>query len=269
MTEAVAADFLPALAAEMPRRSFVVSLHDVAPCTKETSAEIIAALKDAGVRTASLLVVPNYHRRGSAIEDAGFVSWLRDLEARGYEIVIHGYFHERSRRAGERLSDKFITRFYTRDEGEFFDLDYDEAFARIGKARDEFKAARLSPVGFVAPAWLLNAEGERAAHDAGMQYTTRIGSVLDLVTGDREATRSLVYSTESVWRRTVSLAWNAALARGLEMRELARLSIHPPDFEVSEIRRQILQLLERFVRTRNATTYRDWIGVRRTNQKTA
>src|SRR2546429_6429017 len=35
MTEAVAADFLPMLAAETPRRSFVVSLHDVAPCTRE------------------------------------------------------------------------------------------------------------------------------------------------------------------------------------------------------------------------------------------
>ncbi|MFN2624307.1 MAG: DUF2334 domain-containing protein, partial [Chthoniobacterales bacterium] len=100
----MAADFLPALAAENPRCSFVVSLHDVAPCTRETSGKIIDALKDAGVRTASLLVVPNYHRRGNAIEDASFVSWLRELEARGYEIVIHGYFHERPRRADERMT---------------------------------------------------------------------------------------------------------------------------------------------------------------------
>src|SRR5213079_3706276 len=34
MTEAVATDFLPILAAETPRRSFVVSVHDVAPCTR-------------------------------------------------------------------------------------------------------------------------------------------------------------------------------------------------------------------------------------------
>ena len=145
--------------------------------------------------TTSLLVVPNYHRQGSATEDQNFVSWLRDLEARGYEIVIHGYFHERPRREGERIKEKFITQFYTQDEGEFFDLDYDEAFARITRARDEFEAARLSPIGFVAPAWLLNREGERAARDAGMQYTTRIDSVLDLLTNQRESTRSLVYST--------------------------------------------------------------------------
>ena len=267
MTEAVAADFLPVLAAETPRRSFVVSVHDVAPCTREASAKIIAELRDAGVRTASLLVVPNYHRQGSATEDAEFVSWLRDLEARGYEIVIHGYFHQRPRRSNERMTEKFMTRIYTRDEGEFFDLDYHEALARITKARDEFKAARLSPVGFVGPAWLLDAEGERAARDAGMQYTTRIDSVLDLLTGERHPTRSLVYSTESGWRRTVSLGWNAALARSLEVRELARLSIHPPDFTAPKIRAQIFQFIERFVRTRNPTTYRDWIGSQRANQK--
>jgi predicted deacetylase len=267
MTEAVAADFLPALAAENPRRSFVVSVHDVAPCTRENAAKIIGALKDSGVRTASLLVVPNYHRHGRSIEDPGFISWLRDLEARGYEIVIHGYFHQRPRRIDEGITEKFITRFYTRDEGEFFDLDYDEAFTRISKAHDEFKTAHLSPFGFVAPGWLLNVEGERAARDVGMQYTTRIDSVLDLVTGEREPTRSLVYSTASAWRRTVSLGWNAALARGLEMRELARLSIHPPDFDAPGIRSQILQFVERFVRTRNATTYRDWIGSQRANRE--
>jgi len=269
MTEAVAADFLPVLAAEAPRRSFVVSVHDVAPSTRETSAKIIAAVREGGVRTASILVVPNYHGRGSFIEDPGFISWLRDLEARGYEIVIHGYFHQRPRGPKEGVTDKFITRVYTRDEGEFFDLDYNEALSRITKARDEFRAARLFPLGFIAPAWLLSSEGERAARDAGMQYTTRIDSVVDLQTGQREPTRSLVYSTESRWRRTLSLGWNAALARSLEMRELARLSIHPSDFAAGKIWVQILRLIERFARTRNATTYRDWIGSQRTNGKTA
>src|SRR5881392_3325959 len=63
MTEAVATDFLPILAAETPRRSFVVSIHDVAPSTRDVSQKILEALRDAGVRTTSLLVVPNYHNK--------------------------------------------------------------------------------------------------------------------------------------------------------------------------------------------------------------
>lgn len=269
MTDAVAADFLPILAAETPRRSFVVSLHDVAPRTRDVSQNILETLRDTGVRTTSLLVVPNYHEKGSATEDKSFVSWLRDLEERGHEIVIHGYFHERPRRSGEGMREKFVTRFYTQDEGEFFDLDYEESLARISKARDEFKAARLSPIGFVAPAWLLSNAAECAARDAGMQYTTRIDSVVDLLTDERESTRSLVYSTRSRWRRAASLGWNAALARILQMRDLARISIHPADFEAPKVWAQILRSIERFSRTRNATTYRDWIAGQRINHKAA
>src|SRR5438552_14632267 len=137
MTEAVAADFLPILAAETPRRSFVVSVHDVAPCTREASARIIEALKHAGVRTTSLLVVPNYHREGSATEDKNFVSWLRDLEARGYEIVIDGYFHEGPRRAGAGINEKLITQRYTQHEDDVFGLDDVEPFARLTRARED------------------------------------------------------------------------------------------------------------------------------------
>ena len=88
------------------------------------------------------------------MDDRGFVRWLQDLEAQGHEIVIHGYFHERPRQDGEKLRAKFFTRIYTNDEGEFYDLDYDEAFRRIKTARDEFVANGLKPRGFVAPAWV-------------------------------------------------------------------------------------------------------------------
>ncbi len=128
--------------------------------------------------------MPNYHHRGSFTEDRDFVRWLQDLEAQGHEIVIHGYFHERPRRNGENLPGKFLTRLYTRDEGEFYDLDYDEAFRRITQAREEFAGAGLTPRGFIAPAWLLGTAAERAAADAEMEYTTRLTGVRDLRSGD-------------------------------------------------------------------------------------
>ncbi|HEY2101631.1 MAG TPA: polysaccharide deacetylase family protein [Chthoniobacterales bacterium] len=267
MTDAVTADFLPILAAaESPTRSFIVSIHDIAPITRAATEKALADVRAAGVRVTSLLVVPNYHHRGRSVDDATFVSWLRELEGDGHEVVLHGYFHERPRKDGERIHEKFLTRVYTQDEGEFFDLDYDEALARIVRGRDEMRNARLSPVGFVAPAWLLNTEGERAARDAEMQYTTRIASVLDLLTGEREATRSLVYSTRTAWRRAASLAWNAALARRLEIAQLVRMSIHPQDVASRKIWEHIISLVRRFSGTRKATTYRDWIGEQRTKE---
>ncbi len=243
--------------------ALVVSVHDVAPATRAISEKIIAELARHGVRVSSLLVVPNYHHRGVSMDDRDFVRWLRDLEADGHEIVIHGYFHQRPRRDRETLRAKMITRNYTSDEGEFYDLSYDEALARITQARAEFTAAGLKPRGFIAPAWLLGKEAERAAKDAEMEYTTRLTTVRDLRTAQTFAARSLVYSVRNSWRRAASLAWNGALARLMSEAPLLRLGLHPPDFEHAEIWRQITRLLDRLAETRQATTYRDWIAEKR------
>ena len=252
------------LSAEADREALVVSVHDVAPATRSAVEEIVAELSQHRVPVCSLLVVPNYHHRGSSTEDHGFVRWLQDLEAQGHEIVIHGYFHERPRRNGESLPEKFFTRLYTNDEGEFYDLDYDEAFRRITQAREEFAKAGLTPRGFIAPAWLLGAAAERAATEAEMEYTTRLTGVRDLRSGDNFPARTLVYSVRSGWRRLASLAWNGVLARQLAGAALARVSIHPTDRDYPEIWRQILRLTDRLVEDRTATTYRDWVAEKRT-----
>ncbi len=202
---------IQAAAADLSTGSLVVSIHDVAPSTRETAERIVSDLSRRGVTHCSLLVVPNYHHGGTVLEDRALGIWLREVEGRGHEIVIHGYFHDRPRRVNESPREKFITRFYTDDEGEFFDLSYDEALRRITRAREEFVSLGLAPRGFIAPAWLLSADGERAARDAGMEYTTRLGSVRDLTRGETFSARSIVYSVRNQWRRTASLAWNAAL----------------------------------------------------------
>jgi predicted deacetylase len=252
-----------ALSAEADREALVVSVHDVAPATQTLVQEIVGELAQHRVPVCSLLVVPNYHHHGLFAEDRAFVRWLQDLEAQGHEIVIHGYFHQRPRRDGENLSEKFFTRLYTNDEGEFYDLDYDEAFRRITQAREEFIRAGLTPRGFIAPAWLLGPAAERAAREAEMEYTTRLTEVRDLRSGDNFPARTLVYSVRSGWRRTASLAWNSMLAPQLAGAPLARVSIHPIDRNHREIWKQILRLTDRLVENRTPTTYRDWVAERR------
>src|SRR5256714_1314524 len=264
MTSAVATQFLPVVAAASATKDFlVVSIHDVAPSTQPIVDKILSELSVKGVRHCSLLVVPDYHHQGASMQDRQFVSWLRNLEAAGNEIVIHGYFHERPGPARESLLEKFVTQFYTQGEGEFYDLGYEEAFRRIKTARDEFLAGGLKPRGFVAPAWLLSSQGERAARDAEMEYTTRLRTVRDLRSGETFPARSLVYSVRNSWRRAVSLAWNAALRRALESKSLLRLSIHPPDFSHPTIWRQIVDLISEMDGRRTPTTYQDWIAEQR------
>jgi predicted deacetylase len=264
MESAATMEFLPAVAAPGVSRDFlVVSIHDVAPSNRELIDKMISSLGHRGVRVCSLLVVPDYHHQGLFTKDRQFVSWLRDLEVDGNEAVIHGYFHERPLRSDESLRDKFLTRFYTRHEGEFYDLDYTEALERITNARDEFRAAGLAPRGFVAPAWLLSEAAERAARDAELEYTTRLHAVRDLRSGEEFAARSIVYSVRASWRRTASRAWNATLFRLLQSSPLLRISIHPPDYSYPAIWRQIVGLIEATAASRTTTTYQDWIAQQR------
>src|ERR1044071_8388827 len=125
MDTIAATDFLPLVAtAGSAADSVVVSLHDVAPTTQQVTRTIISELSAHGVRVCSVLVVPDYHHQGLFARNREFVAWLRALEADGHEIVIHGYFHERPRQPQETLRDKLMTRFYTQNEGEFYDLGY-------------------------------------------------------------------------------------------------------------------------------------------------
>ncbi|MBA2435486.1 MAG: polysaccharide deacetylase family protein [Verrucomicrobiota bacterium] len=242
------------------QRALVVSIHDVAPSTREKTERILTHLARHGVDTTSLLVVPDYHRQGRSMADPDFRAWLREQEARGHEIVIHGFFHQRARRTKEEARAKVVTRFYTADEGEFFDLGYDEARCLITEAREDLESHGFHPHGFIAPAWLLGAEAARAAIDAGMSYSTTLRTVRDFARDRTVHSQSLVYSVRSAWRRTMSLAWNRSLFRRLAGNPLLRLGIHPPDLAHSAIWEQITMLVDEALLDRQPMTYHGWLA---------
>ena len=269
MDTIAATDFLPLVeTADAAADSVVVSLHDVAPSTQQIVSRIISELSAHGIRVCSVLVVPDYHHEGPLTQHREFVTWLRALEADGHEIVIHGYFHQRPPHTKETLRDKFVTRFYTQNEGEFYDLSYEEALRRITTARDEFRALGLKPHGFIAPAWLLGKEAEQAVRDAELEYTTRLRTVCDLRSDSTFSARTLVYSVHNSWRRALSRTWNAALFRLMKTKPLLRISIHPPDYCQPAIWKQILGFISATREARTATTYKDWIAEQRLTRGT-
>jgi predicted deacetylase len=240
-------------------RALVVSLHDVSPHTWPASETILRELVDLGVTRTSLLVIPDHHRRGHFLESPGFCTWLREAEQAGHEIVMHGYYHQRARRSDESALQKLTTRVYTADEGEFFDLDADNARSLLGRARADFTKAGLSPRGFIAPAWLLSAEAESVLVEFGVEYTTRLGTVTAVPGGQPWHSQSLVWSVRSGWRRSVSLLWNASLFRRKQDAGLLRISVHPVDHAHPAIWRQIRQLVAQALEDREALTYHAWL----------
>ena len=240
-------------------RHLVVSIHDVSPLTQEATQTILDELAALGVHGVSLLVVPNHHCREHILDNPGFCAWMREREALGDEVAIHGYLHRRDQRAGESFRDKLTTRFYTAGEGEFYDISGADALRVISQARQEFRQVGLDPKGFVAPAWLLSDGADRALQRLGLNYTTRIGGVFDYRTGVHHASQSLVWSSRSWWRRGMSRAWNAYLFRRLRMCPLMRIGIHPSDLRHRAIWAQIKRLTALAVKDRAAVPYCEYL----------
>ena len=241
------------------RRALAVSVHDVSPLTRQVTDRMLSDLGAAGVGITSLLVVPDHHHKADIDQDPGFLAWLREKQAAGHEIILHGFYHLRAPCAEDSAGRRLVTQHYTAGEGEFYDLDYEEARERMEDGREMLTGAGLEVVGFIAPAWLLGEEGEKAARNLGFAYTTRLGGVLDLRSGEWTASQSLVYSPRSAWRRKVSLAWNAFLAARLRKNPLARLGLHPPDWNYEAIKLQALRLAEHLAKDRRVIRYRDWV----------
>ena len=85
----------------------------------------------------------------------------------------------------------------------------------------------------------------------------------DLARAKTFSARSLVYSVRNQWRRSASLAWNAALFLAIKQQPLFRVSIHPPDYTHREIWNQILRFIDELLVGRNLTTYAAWIDEQR------
>lgn len=235
--------------------AFAVSIHDVSPLTRDVVDDMLAGLRQSGAGVVSLLVVPDHHYKAPIDRDPGFRDWLRACEQDGHEIVLHGFYHSRESRGG--FATRLVTEHYTAGEGEFYDLGYGEARQRIARGRTMLEG--FDVCGFIAPAWLLGAEAECAVRDEGFAYTTRLGGVLDFRSGRWTASQSMVYSVRSGWRRGVSLMWNSWLAARLRTNPLARLGLHPPDWQHEKIKLHALGIVREFS-GRRVIRYRDWVG---------
>lgn len=239
----------------------VVSIHDVCPATWETSRAMVEDLLGVGVERISLLVVPHYHHGRKVGQEPGFGAWLCELVRQGHEVVQHGYFHQRVSREQLHGWRRLVATHYTAGEGEFFDLTPEEARPLLQRGRQELaEVLGFAPVGFIAPAWLLDPRLESCLCEVGLQYTTRIDGVYEFCGRRFFPARSLVYSARAAWRRVSSLAWNALLAARLEEDPMLRLGLHPPDWKFPALREQALKIARQALASRPAFTYEAWLA---------
>jgi uncharacterized protein len=243
------------------KKHLIVSLHDVTSSTFPKIERQLSDLSRIGVTRTSLLVIPHYHGREEMDKDSHLCDELKKYQERGHEIVLHGWKHLSKEVKGQPndLSHWFYRNLYTANEAEFLSLDYETASSLIRKGQEMFAQKNLNPKGFIAPAWLMNNQVERALKDLGFQYTNNVSELIDFAKDRRIPTRSCVWSTRAAWRSYASLAWNALLFHRLQDIEPLRISLHPGDLDQPRVWRQVKKLIQLATQNRLVTTYGSWI----------
>ncbi|MEY2975800.1 MAG: hypothetical protein RIR49_2220 [Actinomycetota bacterium] len=229
----------------------VVSIHDVAPATREACGHLLSLCEESGVLV-TLLVIPGPWRGSRTLDDRAFADWLLAARDRGHEVSLHGWCHEGGVVSG--LADRVLARGC----GEFAHLSRAEARRRLESGLEVMDRIGVTPVGFTAPGWLCSEGSKQALIDLGFAYTTSHLSVIDLARSSTMPAPALCQrpgsTITSLGIRVVRRTLVGRVARGKSV----RLALHPDDLSTEplvEATRMLIQVMA----TGSTSTYADLV----------
>jgi uncharacterized protein len=239
-------------------KQLIISFHDLHPGSWETCRRFIEKSKQLGARNMTLLVIPQYHGQAPFTENSTFVDWLKGLDQKDFDLCLHGYYH-RAEAVRGNWYQRLMGNVYTTGEGEFYQLSKSQAEEKLAAGISLFTPNHLPVYGFTAPAWLVSAEAKAAIKDAGFLYNTLWDGVELPSLNTFVKAPTLVYSSRNAWRRVVSKWWINIFHKLNRNTHILRLAVHPIDFDYPDIEAHLYRVLEKALRSRTTSTYRDLI----------
>ena len=224
-----------------------LSIHDVSPAFE---AEVDAALRacDAIGAKPALLVVPNFHGRASLADHPKYGTRLRELQARGHEIFLHGFFHksgiggEVARSDASGFQRFFRQKIVSAGEAEFADVSREEAAKRLDEGAKMLEDAGLRIDGFVAPAWSMPKWLLPMLAERRLAFTEDHTRIYDTTRDRSRPSLVLNFASRTPSRLFSSMAF-ARLARPGRRIFPTRIAIHPADMHVELLRHEVRSLL--------------------------
>jgi uncharacterized protein len=186
-------------------------------------------LRSVGAPPATLLIVPDYHRRGSVERDRDFVRAIDARIARGDEVALHGWHHVDDGPAPYTAFEWMRRRVLTASEGEFAALTEHEASLRLDAGLRLFARLHWNAAGFVAPAWLLGGGARIALARTPLRWTTTHTHLESIADARRVAAPAISASARSAWRRWTSKRWLRLARTATRNTPLIRVALHPSD----------------------------------------
>jgi predicted deacetylase len=233
-----------------------VSLHDVSPAWGP-ELELALEYADAVGAKPALLVVPNFHGAWPLGDHPAFCARLRELQARGHEVYLHGFFHEsRTTGAADATATaegegegkpRGLRRWYAQKvvsagEAEFSDVTKDEARERLDAGERVLRDAGLRIDGFIAPAWSMPPWVLAMLAERGYGFSEDHGKIYDPAGHRSKASVVLNYASRTPARLLSSVAW-CRIAKLGRLAFPARLAIHPADMRYALLRDEVRSML--------------------------
>ena len=238
----------------------VVSIHDASPKNLVAIEDILWELEKRNVSPLSVLVIPNHEGRYPVDSHPEFVQYMKTLEEKGCEIVLHGYEHISGKGKYGSLRSR-IQGLWGLHLAEFECLDYDSSRMKLEKGIAMFDRLGIEVSGFVPPCWSVNQESYRAIRDMGFSYMTLRDKIIRLKDGGIIESRA--YEFEGIltfldyWNRF----HNSRISGRSKQTEVIRIPLHPRDLLGSKPLYRALDIIDRYIEQgRELVTYADYIN---------
>jgi hypothetical protein len=171
--------------------------------------------------------------------------WVRELQAQGHEIYLHGFFHLTGAGAKDESSSvkkAFRQRVVSQGEAEFAGLQPSDAERLLDDGLSVLESAGLRPTGFVPPAWSMSPWLLPMLGARGLSFCEDHFFVYDPVKARRRPNVVLNYASRSPARLFSTVAYCRAAVHATPLLG-GRVAIHPKDMRFSLLRSETEWLL--------------------------
>ncbi len=248
-------------------KSLIVSLHDVAPGSAETSRRWMELFDERNLAV-SLLVIPGLWNGTELLADEQFQKWLAQMSSSSHEIVLHGLNHQMIEEPSTSSLKLISGRFFARGCQEFWALSKADAKALVSDGLNKLSSLGYKPSGFIAPGWLASTGTKQAISEIGFSYTTSHLQISDLLFEKCHFASVICQRPNAPTTRLVMLMTTLLAEILMALRLPLRIAVHPEDLHDAKLRKRILKLVSRaVVNGYQSITYDQFVSSRRKRSK--
>lgn len=203
----------------------LVSIHDVMPDTLSRVRNLLEAMSHLPSNAVTLLVVPGLNWQPEQVQE------LKQLQASGYILAGHGWFHQTRDIKG--LYHTLHSALISRQAAEHLSLSAQEIETLISDCHRWFLSHDLSaPDFYVPPAWAMGAISKNALAALPFRYFENTAGLFDSRTGRQINLPLAGFEADNLFRASSLTVWNALNKVSSSHKRPLRLSIHPYDPEL-------------------------------------